>query len=194
MTKKKRRRGRRDHSGLIAAGIGLILVGLALFIFWPTSPKDQGTLPSSAGLSVVPAAVNYPAPQLSLQSLDGKSESLEDYRGQVLLVNNWATWCPPCKAEMPTLEAYYEAHNPDGFMIVAIEAGEPQEAVSEFANSHGLKFRLWLDPNNAALRAFGNGSLPNSYVIDRTGTVRYAWTGEISRAMLEKYVTPLIAE
>lgn len=194
MTKKKPRRGRGDHSGLIAAGIGLILIGLALFVFWPSSSKDRETLPESAGLSVVPAEVHYPAPQLSLQSLEGKSESLEDYKGQVLLVNNWATWCPPCKAEMPTLEAYYEAHSADGFMIVAIEAGEPVEAVSDFAESRGLQFRLWLDPHNAALRAFGNGSLPSSYVIDRTGMVRYAWTGEISRAMLEKYVTPLIAE
>lgn len=194
MTKKKRGRRRGDSSGLIAAGIGLILVGLALFVFWPTSPADQETQPDSAGLSVVPAEVNYPAPQLSLQSLEGKPESLEDYKGNVLLVNNWAIWCPPCKAEMPTLEDYYEAHNADGFMIVAIEAGEPKEAVSEFAESHGLKFRLWLDPNNASLAAFRNSGLPNSYVIDRAGTVRYAWTGEISRAMLEKYVTPLIAE
>jgi peroxiredoxin len=57
-----------------------------------------------------------------------------------------------------------------------------------------MNFPVWLDPNSDALRAFGNGSLPSSYVIDRAGTVRYAWTGEISKAMLEKYVTPLIEE
>jgi len=112
----------------------------------------------------------------------------------VVLVNNWATWCPPCKAEMPTLSAYYNEHNTEGFMIVAIEAGDPLGDVSQFAQSRNLKFQVWLDPNGAALKAFDNGNLPNSYVIDRSGTVRYAWTGEINKAMLEKYVTPLLTE
>ena len=75
-----------------------------------------------------------------------------------------------------------------------MEAGEPVDAVSPFVESFKMTFPVWLDPNGASLRTFGNGTLPNSYVIDRTGTVRYAWTGEISKAMLEKYVTPLITE
>ena len=95
---------------------------------------------------------------------------------------------------MPTLVAYHNEHNSEGFSVIAVEAGEPLETVSPFVESFGMNFPVWLDPNGAALRAFGNGTLPNSYVIDRTGVVRYAWTGEISKAMLEKYVTPLIAE
>jgi cytochrome c biogenesis protein CcmG, thiol:disulfide interchange protein DsbE len=142
----------------------------------------------------VPMAVNYPAPQLALQNINGRSESLADFRQNVLLVNNWATWCPPCKAEMPTLEEYYEAHSVQNFMLIAIEAGDAQDAVSQFARSHDLKFRVWLDPDNASLAVFRNENLPNSYVIDKTGTVRYAWTGAISRAVLEKYVTPLMTE
>jgi peroxiredoxin len=93
---------------------------------------------------------------------------------------------------MPTLVAYHNEHNADGFSVIAVEAGEPLDAVSPFVKSFEMTFPVWLDPNGASLRAFGNGTLPNSYVIDRTGTVRYAWTGEISKAMLEKYVTPLI--
>lgn len=192
--KNKHRRRQNDNSGLIAMGIGLILVGIALFIFWPNSNAASSTSPSMDELSVVPAAVNYAAPQLALQNINGNSESLSDYRQNVLLVNNWATWCPPCKAEMPTLEAYYESHAAQGFMIVAIEAGEPKESVSQFAQSYGLKFNVWVDSQNASLAVFRNQNLPNSYVIDRTGTVRYAWTGAISRAMLEKYVTPLLAQ
>ena len=95
---------------------------------------------------------------------------------------------------MPNLAAYYNEHSPEGFTIIAIEAGEPLESVAQFASDYNLKFSVWLDPDGASLKAFGNGNLPNSYVIDRSGTVRYAWTGEISRDMLEKYVTPLLAE
>jgi len=175
-------------------GVVLILVGFALFLLWSGFRSlSDFTADSDAG-SVVPMAVNFPAPQLALQSLEGKNESLADFRQDVLLVNNWATWCPPCKAEMPTLESYYETHAAQGFMIVAIEAGEAQDAVSQFARAHGLKFRVWLDPANVSLAMFKNASLPNSYVIDRSGTVRYAWTGAISRSVLEKYVTPLLTQ
>ncbi|MGE5375650.1 MAG: TlpA family protein disulfide reductase, partial [Bacteroidota bacterium] len=138
--------------------------------------------------------VNFPAPELSLQNISGKTQSLSDFRGNVVLVNNWATWCPPCKAEMPTLAAYFNEHSAEGFTIVAIEAGDPVEGVAQFANDYSLKFPVWLEPDGASLKAFGNGNLPNSYVIDRSGTVRYAWTGEISLSMLENYVTPLLAE
>ena len=155
------------------------------------SPASNTNAGSS---SVVPMEVNFAAPELSLQNINGKTESLAEYRSDVVLVNNWATWCPPCKAEMPTLSAYYNEHHADGFTIIAIEAGDPLQPVAQFAESYNLQFPVWLDPNGASINAFGNGNLPNSYVIDRTGTVRYAWTGEINEAMLEKYVTPLIEE
>lgn len=138
--------------------------------------------------------MSFAAPELSLENLNGGTESLADYRDQVVLVNNWATWCPPCKAEMPTLAAYYKEHRSKGFTIIAIEAGDSREAVAPFVQSYQLEFPIWLDPDGASLKAFGNGNLPNSYVIDRSGTIRYAWTGEISKAMLERYVSPLLTE
>jgi thiol-disulfide isomerase/thioredoxin len=138
--------------------------------------------------------VNYPAPELALENVNGKLESLADYGDQVVLVNNWATWCPPCKAEMPTLVDYYNEHNDEGLMIIAVEAGEPKDEVMVFVKKFEMPFAVWLDPKGLATSAFKNGSLPSSYVIDRSGTVRLAWTGEISREMLEKYVTPLLSE
>ena len=192
--KSKPRNPKKDSPRWIVVGVVLILVGFALFLLWSGfRSMSDFTTDSDAG-SAIPMAVNFPAPQLALQSLEGKNESLADFRQDVLLVNNWATWCPPCKAEMPTLESYYETHAAQGFMIVAIEAGEAQDAVSQFARAHGLKFRVWLDPANVSLAMFKNASLPNSYVIDRSGTVRYAWTGAISRSVLEKYVTPLLTQ
>ena len=189
-SKQKYRRKQKKSFPVLPVVIGGLLVAFAILAL--ASPKIESNAASQN--SVVPMAVNYAAPELSLQNLKGESESLADYRGSVVLVNNWATWCPPCKAEMPTLVAYHNEHTADGFSVIAIEAGEPADLVSQFAQSFGMNFPVWLDPNSESLQAFGNGSLPNSYVIDRTGTVRYAWTGEISRAMLEKYVTPLIAE
>jgi peroxiredoxin len=187
---KKYRRKRQRSFPWVPFGVGFLLIGLAVVLL--ASPKSGSQAAGQS--SVVPIKVNFSAPALSLQNINGKTESLSDFRGSVVLVNNWATWCPPCKAEMPTLTAYYNEHNPEGFTIVAIEAGEPLESVAQFANDYNLKFSVWLDPDGASLKAFGNGNLPNSYVIDRSGKVRYAWTGEISRDMLEKYVTPLLAE
>lgn len=189
-SKKKYRRQQKKSFPVVPVAIGLFLIGFAVLTL--ASPKTE----ANAGTqnSVVPVEVNYAAPELSLENLAGEAESLAGYLGQVVLVNNWATWCPPCKAEMPTLVAYHNEHTADGFSIIAVDAGEPADIVSQFAKSFSMTFPVWLDPNGEALRAFGNGSLPNSYVIDRTGTVRYAWTGEISKAMLEEYVTPLIEE
>jgi peroxiredoxin len=188
---KYRRKNKNNTQAVPAViGIGLILVGIALF----SSLKKTDDASALVDRSVTPVSVNYPAPVLSLQNIDGQTESLNGLMGQVLLVNNWATWCPPCKAEMPTLEKYYETYQSQGFDIVAVEAGDGRDDVTAFAMDYGLQFHVWLDPDGASLDAFHNGNLPNSYVIDRSGIVRYAWTGEISFAMLEKYVTPLIVE
>jgi peroxiredoxin len=189
MTKKKYRRKRQKPFPVLPMLIGLALVAFGALALY--APKSGGS--AAASSAVVPMEVSFAAPQLSLQNIHGETESLADYHDQVVLVNNWATWCPPCKAEMPTLSAYYNEHHGAGFTIIAVEAGDPLEPVAQFVQSYGLKFPVWLDPDGASLKAFGNGNLPNSYVIDRTGMVRYAWTGEINRAMLEKYITPLIS-
>ena len=190
MTKKKVRRRSQKPAPILPLAAGLLLIGFAFVLM--ASLKSRGNAESLS--SVEPIAVNFAAPELSLENINGQTESLADYREKVILVNNWATWCPPCKAEMPTLAAYHNEHEGEGFTIIAIEAGDPVDVVSSFAQSYNLEFPVWLDPNGAALRTFGNGTLPNSYVIDRAGTVRYAWTGEINKAMLEKYVTPLLRE
>src|SRR6266508_1937808 len=166
---KKYHRKRARSLPWIPIVLGIFLIGIAILSF--ASQNSQG---QAADLSsVVPVKVSFAAPELSLQNINGETQSLADYRDHVVLVNNWATWCPPCKAEMPTLAAYYNEHTSEGLMIIAIEAGDPLDGVSQFVQNLDLKFPVWLDPNGASLRAFGNGNLPNSYVINRSGTVRY---------------------
>jgi len=172
-------------------GAGLLIIGAVALIM---IPKPEVSAEGGAERSAIPVQVEFPAPKLKLKDLQGREVSLEDHLGQVVLVNNWATWCPPCKAEMPILQAYYESHQDQGFTIVAIEAGDPLFEVKDFVSRTGLTFPIWTDPSSQSLIAFRNQSLPNSYLIDRTGVVRLAWTGAISRNILEQYVTPIVEE
>jgi peroxiredoxin len=171
------------------AGAGLVVIGVAAWLLLPGLIAGEQT-----ELTAIPAQVDYPAPDLILTDLQGNPVSLLDYRGQTILVNNWATWCPPCKKEMPALQAYYEAHQRSKFTIIAIEAGEPAAEVADFVQHYGLTFPVWIDPTLKATVAFRNPGLPSSYLIDAKGRIRLAWAGAISQKALEKYVTPLLEE
>jgi len=131
---------------------------------------------------------------LKLTDLKGNPVSLADQQGQWVLVNNWATWCPPCKAEMPTLQAFYDDHRDQNFMLIAIEAGEPVAQVAEYVEKNDLQITVWPDPEQKVYDAFKNISLPTSWLIDPLGQIRLTWVGAIDRETLEKYVTPLLEE
>jgi cytochrome c biogenesis protein CcmG, thiol:disulfide interchange protein DsbE len=180
---------------LALIGLGLILLGAVAFILLPKS-DGASSLSEQEDRSpgTVPAAVDYPTPELNLTDLQGNPVSLTDQLGRWVLVNNWATWCPPCKAEMPALQAFYDDHHDQNFTLIAIEAGEPVEQVAEYIKKNNLRFTVWPDPQQKVYDAFHNPALPTSWVIDPRGQVRLTWSGAISREMLEKYITPLLEE
>jgi peroxiredoxin len=189
---KRHRPARLRTWALLLAGVGLLLLSVISAI-WLAGAPAQSAL-ANQDIAVVPQVVEFPAPEINLTDLQGRAVSLVEYTGQVVLVNNWATWCPPCKAEMPTLQAYYNQYKDQDFVLIGIEAGEPAAQVSAFVEQYELTFPVWLDPDSQALRAFRNDALPSSYVIDAQGMVRLAWTGAISHEMLEKFVTPLLED
>lgn len=175
--------------------IPFLLIGLGVALITASAFYLYRNIPSRPDLTVVPAVANYPAPELTLSDLGGASHSLAEYRGQVVLVNLWATWCEPCKKEMPALQAFYSKHQDDGFVIIAVNDGDPTEDVIQFAKDFKLTFPIWLDPTYIATeQAFKTLGLPSSYVIDRNGIVRLQWMGGIEKRALEKYVAPIIAE
>ncbi len=171
---------------LLFLGLGLVLIaGSVYFILQNSSPPTD--------LSAVPVKVNFPAPELTLTTIKGDSFSLSDFRGQVVLVNLWATWCPPCKEEMPALEFFYRKHRDGGFTIIAVNDGDPTPDVTQFVTDYELTFPIWLDPTYIATdQAFKTMNLPSSFVIDRKGTIVLSWVGGINGKMLEKYVAPII--
>jgi peroxiredoxin len=175
----------------ILGGLGLIILSVITLIQQSSQGKDfQGYDP----YILPPVEIDQPAPELTLSDLQGRKVSLRDYLGEVVMVNNWATWCPPCREEMPEFQVYYDDHKDEGFQIIAVEAGEPAEEVQDFVDQLGLSFVVLLDPDNLSLKTFQNSTLPNSWVIDRKGYLRLAWLGAINGDTLEEYVTPLLKE
>src|SRR5215211_362700 len=173
---------------LLLLGLGAVLIATsAYFVLQNVSPQSD--------IAIVPVKVSFPAPALILVDTQDISRSLEDYRGQVVLVNLWATWCLPCKEEMPALQSFYDRHRDQGFVVIAINDGDPAVDVLQFVKDYQLTFPVWLDPTYIATeQAFKTLTLPSSFVIDRTGTIQLQWVGGISLRMLEQYVSPLIAE
>ena len=178
----------------IVIGIGLIAVGVAAMTLLTLRHSLWSQAGRTAESSAVPDQADYPAPDLILNDLDGNPRSLSDYLGQVALVNMWATWCPPCVEELPTLNSFYNDYAVDGFVIIGIDDGEELGVVKDYVAQQGLIFPIWVDPSYLSERAFNTMNLPSSFLIDRQGQVRLQWVGAISRAMLEKYVVPIIEE
>jgi cytochrome c biogenesis protein CcmG, thiol:disulfide interchange protein DsbE len=184
--------------------IGIILVGIAVLVvlglgwyFWPrTSFGYQGSISSDAPLEgyppVRPTEVDFPAPDLILRDLEGKSASLGNYRGKVILVNIWAIWCTPCRVELPILQEYYAKHQYQDFVVIGIEAGDEVEDILYHVKLFKLTFPNWQDPDKVASAAFTALYLPSSFVIDRSGRVRLTWSGAADRETLEDYLTPLL--
>ena len=181
---------RKQNLVLVMIGSGLMLIAVAAFF---ALLKDQEK-PKTVSALAVPVVVDFSMPDIRLTDLQGQPVAFSDYKGQVILYNAWATWCPPCKEEMPTLEGYYRAHRQQGFVVIAIEDGQPVAEVAAYVAEMGLTFPVWPDLKWVASETFGINNLPTSYVIDRSGVVRLMWRGAISRDALEQYVTPLLKE
>ncbi len=185
---RSRPRKLNPNIALAVLGAGLILISVAAAF---AIPQAQATVRENQ-IGVTPVQVNFSAPDVQLTDLQGNPVALSDYRGKVILYNAWATWCPPCKAEMPVLQAYYEKYKDQGFVVIAIEDGQPVAEVAAFVTQYGLTFPVWPDPEWRASKTWGIQALPTSYIIDREGNARLTWSGEATERMLEQFVTPLI--
>lgn len=122
------------------------------------------------------------APPLALQDLEGSAHRLEDYRGKVVLVNFWATWCDPCRAEMPALNQLRASLAGRPFAVLAVNLAESEPRIRRFMEQVPLEFPVLLDRDSGAARAWKARVLPVSYVLDGAGRIRYSALGEIDWA------------
>jgi peroxiredoxin len=116
--------------------------------------------------------VGTAAEDFRLVDLDGKSQSLSQYRGKVVLVNFWATWCKPCTTEMPAMQTTYDKLRENGFVVLAINELEDEAKVREHIKQHGHTFPVLMDRDNKVANQFGVFGLPVSVFIDEKGVVR----------------------
>jgi peroxiredoxin len=118
-----------------------------------------------------------PAPDFTLNQLSGTPASLSQYKGQVVLVNFWATWCGPCQQELPLLDQVYKKYQPAGFTLLGVNVDKDAPAVRALLERKPLSFPVLLDPANAVSKAYHVDDMPSSVLIDRKGVIRYVHRG-----------------
>ena len=134
-----------------------------------------------------------PAPETTLPTLDGGgSESLADYRGQWVLVNFWASWCNPCRAESPDLQDYQDEYGSDAFTVLGINQEDLTHDAEAFVEEFDLTYPQLRDASGEMADPFGMSGLPESFLIDPKGDLALIRRGAIDQAYLDEFVTPLI--
>jgi peroxiredoxin len=138
----------------------------------------------------------FPAPDFTLTGEDGKTYRLADYRGKVVVLNFWATWCPPCRYEMPSMERAHQKTRGENIVLLAVNVGETADQVFEFTGHYPVSFPLPLDLDGAVLRRYPVIGLPTTFVIDPRGLVTHRaiggreWDDERLLAELRKLLKP----
>jgi len=123
------------------------------------------------------AAANPTAPDFTLRGADGRNVRLDELRGQVVLVNFWATWCGPCREEMPQLETLYEKYGKSGFVLLGVNVDDDPHAALAAAAKLKVSFPVLLDTDKAVSKLYKLNSMPTTVVIDRDGKVRFLHRG-----------------
>ncbi len=125
----------------------------------------------------------------STTNLAGDKVSLSDYRGHVVMVNFWATWCPPCRAEMPLIESAYEQYRSQGFIVLAVNNAERSDQVSSFASQFQLTFPVLLDYSADISQQFGVKGYPTSIFLDTKGKAYATHQGMLTATQLQNYIS-----
>ncbi len=172
-----------------------MLALLALGSAWIFASRPE---PGATTHGAIPSPrQGFAAPDIDLERLDGERVRLSELRGQVVVLNFWASWCPPCRAEMPALQALHEQRGSQGVVVLAVNSTvqDSEQAARDFAAEYGLTFPIGLDRDGQATRLYQVRALPSTFFIDRDGVIRRVVVGgPLHASVLETTVLELIGE
>ena len=195
----------RRWRGLALVGAGLAVVGIIGAVVstrmtaqradasrMAADPATRGRLEHAIKeLDLIRPAPRKLAQDFTVPTKDGRPFRLAEHRGKVVLINFWATWCPPCREEMPTLERLYEQSRREGLVVLAVSVDGDSQSVAPFVNEQRLTFAIGLDPNMTVSTTYGVRGLPASFIIDRDGYLAAValgprtWDNAASKALVE---------
>ena len=148
------------------------------------------------GDELFPVSVGMDAPPIAGATIVGpkRTKTLADYKGKVVLLNVWATWCEPCRDEMPSMETLYREFGPQGLAIVAVSVDDPgtEDRIREFVKEYGITFEILHDPAKETARRYQVTGYPESFIIGREGTIRRKvfaaadWSSETNRTLIRE--------
>jgi cytochrome c biogenesis protein CcmG, thiol:disulfide interchange protein DsbE len=172
----------------VAIAVDAVLLAVVLVLLWQRAAPQAA---AALGLSTS----GEPAPAFSLATLDGTPIDLDELRGQVVLVNFWASWCPPCRIEMPGFERVYRQRKDDGFVIVGIATDRHAEsAIRAFVADHEITYPIALATQQVVRDYGGISSLPESFLLDREGRIRHRVIGYFAETALRAAVDRMLRE
>lgn len=184
-------------------GIGLVVIAaylIYILLNQPFNVQQPGGGPKtnpqqSSGQSNQPPIEKTElqvAPDFTLTDLEGNSVTLSDYAGKKnIYLNFWASWCSPCRLEMPDLEEIYQAYQDQDLVVLAVNVGESREEVQDFINRNGYNFKVLLDTKNKAASLYKASSIPTSVFINKEGLIVGKRVGLMTAAEMEAYISQL---
>jgi cytochrome c biogenesis protein CcmG/thiol:disulfide interchange protein DsbE len=168
---------KQDVSTILLGAVGVVILALLAFgLFSPKPDRPQ---------------VGEPAPGFTLTLFDGSRISLRDLRGQIVMLNFWASWCSPCRQEAPALESVWQAHRDEGVVFVGITYKDSAGASQAFLEEYGITFLNGVDTKGKISDAYGVTAIPETYIIDRGGKVAWLHLGQVAADVLSEQLAQI---
>jgi len=181
---------------LLIVLIAAIVIGVSIFTVNTYNASNAKNKASQENATSQSTGINHnilktKAIDFRLKDLEGKELSLSDLKGKKVFLNFWATWCPPCRAEMPEIEKLYQETKDSNLVIVAVEIGEPLDTVKSFIDSNKYNFKVLLDSDQSIASKYNIASIPTSYFIDVDGNIVSKNVGAMNIDQMKAYIKTL---